>query len=357
MRGDLLALLDRLVGGLHDRRAGQHRRARDAGAAAGDELIAVALHELDAVERHAELLGEDLREGRGVALAVVERAGDDGDSAVVVEADAAHFGGAGGGGLDVAADAETAQSAGFLALALALLESGDIGLFHRVIEQAGEVAGIVDQAGRRRERNILGADEIAASQFEAVDAEFGRRIIHHAFHVVGAFGAPGAAIGRDERRVGEHALGRHFEQRRAVHADIVLGDVERRQQRAEGGEIAAHVAEAGQADSLDDAALVEGGFHRHVEVAAVMVGDEAAGALVGPFHRPAEHLRGMQDADIFRIGGGLHAERAADIAGEDAELLGLGAEDVAHHVLEAEYALAARMQGPLPVRLVIFADR
>ena len=75
------------------------------------------------VERHAELLGQHLREGRGVALAVIERAGDDGHSAVVVEADAAHLGGAGGGGLEVAADAEPAQLAALLALALALLEA------------------------------------------------------------------------------------------------------------------------------------------------------------------------------------------------------------------------------------------
>ena len=50
--------------------------------------------ELDALERHAELLDQHLRERRGVALAVIERAGDDGDGAVVVEADAAHLGGA-----------------------------------------------------------------------------------------------------------------------------------------------------------------------------------------------------------------------------------------------------------------------
>ena len=54
------------------------------------------------------------------------------------------------------------------------------------------------------------------------------------------------------------------------------------------GAIAAEIAVAGQPQRLDDARLVEGEFDRHVVVAAVMVGDEAAGALVGPFHRPAE---------------------------------------------------------------------
>ena len=60
-----------------------------------------------------------------------------------------------------------------------------------------------------------------------------------------------------------------------------------------------------------------------------MVGHEAAGAFVGPFHRPAENAGGVQDADIFRIDRGLHAERAADIAGEHAHLVGGRAENIA----------------------------
>ncbi len=146
-------------------------------------------------------------------------------------------------------------------------------------------------------------------------------------------------------------------QRRAVHADDVLGDVDGRQQRAEGGAIAAEIAVAGEAHRLDQAVFVEGGFDRHVEVAAVMIGHEAARALVGPLHRPAEHLGGMQDADIFRIDRGLHAERAADIAGEDAHFVGRGAENVAQHVLQAEHALAAGMQRPLFAVRREFADR
>src|SRR6185503_15922844 len=130
-----------------------------------DELVAVALQETDTVERNAELVGQDLCEGRGVALAVVERAGDDRDGAVVLEAQSAHFGGAGGGRLDVAADAEAAQLAGLLALALALLEAGDVGLLHGEVEQAGEVAAIVDGAGGRGERHVLGADEVATADF------------------------------------------------------------------------------------------------------------------------------------------------------------------------------------------------
>src|SRR5690606_22700058 len=116
------------------------RRARAAGAAAGNELVAVALQQLDALERNAELLGQHLRERRRVALAVIEGAGDDGDGAVGVETDTAHLGGVGGGGFDVTTDTEAAQFAGLLALALALLEAGGVGGLERRIEQAGKVA-------------------------------------------------------------------------------------------------------------------------------------------------------------------------------------------------------------------------
>ena len=91
VRGDLLALLDHLGGGFHDRGAAVHDRFRAAGAAAGEQLVAVALQQADALERNAELLAQHLRERRGVALAVIERAGDDGDGAVGLEADAAHL--------------------------------------------------------------------------------------------------------------------------------------------------------------------------------------------------------------------------------------------------------------------------
>ena len=123
VRGDLLALLDHLVGGFDDRGAAVHDRFRAAGAAAGEQLVAVALQQADALERDAELLGQHLRERRGVALAVVERAGDDGDGAVGLEADAAHLLRRRRGDFEEAADAEAAHLAALAALALAFARS------------------------------------------------------------------------------------------------------------------------------------------------------------------------------------------------------------------------------------------
>ncbi len=109
--GDLLALLDDERARLGDGRAAGHDRLGTARAAAGDEPVAVALHQADLVEGHAELGRQHLREGGPVALPVVQRAGDDGDRAVGLEMDAAHFVAGRRGHFEVAADAAPAQLA------------------------------------------------------------------------------------------------------------------------------------------------------------------------------------------------------------------------------------------------------
>src|SRR4029079_402648 len=103
--------------------------------------------------------------------------------------------------------------------------------------------------------------------------------------------------------------------------DLIAG----RQQRTELREIATHVAVAGQSQGEDMGVLVEGDLNHHVLRAAMMIGYATARALVGPFHRTPEKAGGVQDADIFRIDRSLHAERAADLAGPNADLVGGGA--------------------------------
>ena len=101
------------------------------------------------------------------------------------------------------------------------------------------------------------------------------------------------------------------------------------------------IAEAGDAHRQEGAVGVERKLGGDLVVAAVAVGHEAARALVGPFDRAPERARRMQHADIFGKRRRLHAERAADIAGQDADLLGLDLEDLRHVALHAEHALRA----------------
>ena len=155
--------------------AGVHHRARAAGAAAGDQLVAVALQEADLLERHAELLAQHLRERRGVALAVVERAGADGDAAVGVERDAAHLLVGRRGDFEIAADADAAQLAALLALALALVEALPVGGLERLLQDRREVAAVIGGAGGGLARDLALADLVLAAKLDAVEAASRRR--------------------------------------------------------------------------------------------------------------------------------------------------------------------------------------
>ena len=90
MRGDLLGLGLDLVERLDDRRHADRAGARAIGAHAELHLVGIAVHDRDIVDRNAEPFGDDLREGRLVALAVGVAAGEDFDRAGRIDP---HFGG------------------------------------------------------------------------------------------------------------------------------------------------------------------------------------------------------------------------------------------------------------------------
>ena len=88
------------------------------------------------------------------------------------------------------------------------------------------------------------------------------------------------------------------------------------------------------------------------------VGQEAGRALVGPFHRAAQRLRRMQDADIFGIVDVLHAERAADIGGQQVDLLVRHLQQVLGEVgAVAGDALGRNLNRVALARLVVGGER
>ena len=125
VRGDLLALGDDLVGRLDDGRATHRQRSRAVGAQRVVGTPGVAVQNRDVLERHAELVGDDLSESRLVTLAVAVRAGDHRhgpghvhpDLADLEQSDAGtegnrHLGGCESARLDVAREADAAFHAG-----------------------------------------------------------------------------------------------------------------------------------------------------------------------------------------------------------------------------------------------------
>ena len=357
MGGDLPALLDHLGGSLHDRGAAVHDRFRSAGAAAGEELVAVALEQTDALERDAEPLAQHLRERRGMALAVIEGAGDDGDGAVGLEADAAHLLRRRCRDLEKAADAEPAHAAALAALSLAAPETLGVGGLERMLEHARKIAAVVVAPRCHLARQLARPDLVAPAQFQPIDPHLDGGGVDQALHVVVAFRPAGAAIGGDVRGVGEHALGRNLDQRRAIDALHVLDGIERRRHRRDLRKKAAHVAVVGDAHRQEGAVGIERKLGGELVISPVAVGHEAARALVGPFDRTAERARRMQHADIFRKRRRLHAERAADMAGQDANLLRLDLEDLRHVAPQPEHSLRRGVQREASARRLVDADR
>lgn len=109
-----------------------------AGAAAGDQPVAVALDEADLVEGHAERGMQNLREGRPMALAIVERARDDADRAVFLEMQSAHLVHRRRRHLQVATDAASAQQPALPALLAPRREAVPVGRHQRAVEEPGK---------------------------------------------------------------------------------------------------------------------------------------------------------------------------------------------------------------------------
>ena len=316
-----LALGDDQRGGFHDRHAARSDRTRSSGAVAGVNDVAVALFELDPVEGHAELIGQHLRERRGVALAVIECTGNELYGAVGLEHDLAEFDAGRGGDLEIGADRDAAQLAQLAAVLLALGKARVIGDLERLVEDALEIAAVVGDAGGGCERHLRRLDEVALAERQPVDAHFVGGAVDQPLHVVVGFGPAGAAIRAEQRGIGQHALDVDAEQRRAIDAGEVLAGVQRQRARRDAGDVGAEVTVAAQAHREEFAVLVERKLGVDVLRTALTVGQEAGGAFVDPLHRTTEHFRGIQDAHVFGIVDVLHPERAADIGGEDAHLL------------------------------------
>ena len=105
------SLLAELARRALDADAAGRNRGRAAGAEPGRDLVGVALVDVDALRRQAELLGDDLRIGGLVALPARLRADQDRDVAIGIEP---HIGGLlahGAADLDIARQADAAHQA------------------------------------------------------------------------------------------------------------------------------------------------------------------------------------------------------------------------------------------------------
>src|SRR5256885_11496427 len=169
MRGEALCLLDHLIAGARRRDAAHLRRARAAGAVAHLDEFGVALAEIDHLERDTDLLRDDLRERGLVALAVAERAHDQGDTAIRCDFNDRLLGRLAARGFAVITEADTAQFAVAARLGPARVEPGPVGVRQRLPHRLLEMPRIDQEADPVLIRQLLRADEIAPADLVAAE--------------------------------------------------------------------------------------------------------------------------------------------------------------------------------------------
>ncbi len=341
-------LLQREPGQQH-RLAADPGRARGPGAAAVGHLVGVAGEHFHAAHLDADGGRRDLRHNGVGALTLLGDAGRGDDRAVGVQLDRAavlrrdpraadaveHR--ARVGDLDERRQADAAVDA-FLAQ-LRLLPA-QLVVLHQA-EQFCEALLVRERfephsRGRLVRVGVVG-DDVALSHLRRVDAEFRRSLVDHVLGDRDGDGMPDRAVLAHHRLVLEHD--RAF---RAVLPVLVraAGEVQHlvafdargpreHRVRADAGEVVdlqrEHVAVAIHRELRPDAVG-----------ARVDVGDEGLEAVGGELHRPPEHERERAGGDLVAVGVDLDAERAADVARDDAHAVLVerqpAGDDPLHHV-------------------------
>ena len=227
MRGNLARLLADAARGHHDGGAGDRRAAARVGAEAVGRRVGVAFLDHDVLRIEPQLLGDDLRPGRFVPLALRlgARAHDagagrmDADLGAVEHLDAEdvevlrrpgahHFG--------ERREADAHQLAARALLRLLLQQRRVADLLERDVERLVIVAAVVGEPQRRRIRELILPDEVLLAQLHGIHAQLVGQDVHAALDRVARFrDAERAAIGDAARRLV-----------REVRVDLGVGDRE-----------------------------------------------------------------------------------------------------------------------------------
>ena len=220
--------------------------------------------------------------------------------------------------LDGVGEADAAQLAVLARLRAPPLEARDIGELERHVHALLELAAVVGERECGLERHGVGRNVIAPPQLGRVDAELVGGEIDEPLDHIGGLGAAVAAIGPNRIGVREHGgdVGMH----RGDAIDAGKGaDI-----AGEGGHPGLHIgADAGDhggAHGQEVAVFVEREFGLRDVVAGLGVAEKGFRPRRHPFHRPPHVLRGQQHQRDFVVDRRLHAEAAADVAGDHADL-------------------------------------
>ena len=190
----------------------------------------------------------------------------------------------------------------------------------RQVEAARVVAGVVDAAVRRLVRHLLGLDVVQLAHRDGIELELGGDDVDDPLGQPEVLHPRVAAVRRDRRLVRRHL--------REVDADVPPGVAAGRHL---GPDDAAERLVAGEGAAVVERLDVEAehrpvGLDRDLDVVepalvAVRVRGVLVGAPLRPLDRPAELPRQQAEDDVVRVQADLVPEGAADVVGDEAELV------------------------------------
>ena len=371
VRGDPLPLGDHLLHGVVDGRAAHRQGAGAVGAHPEGDLLRVAVHDLDLVDRDAELARDDLGERRLVPLAVAVRSGVDRDApgrvhahlAGLVEARATperpHDGRRGDPArLEEGRDPESPEPAARPRLGPALPEGIRSGHVERQVQRGLVVTHIVLERDRRLVGELVGTDEVPAPQLDRIDSGLPGSLVDKPLEEEGRLRSACAPERVHRHRVREHPLHLDVDRRRRVRPGKEDPVEVRRHAGGECGEIRTQVRGRRDTEPEKPALRVECQFRVAQVVASVTVRDERLRALGRPLHRTPEPLGRPGDDDLLGVVVDLGPEPSAHVGRDDPELaLGDPHDEGPEEEPDQVRVLGRREEGVVSRARVVFPDR
>ena len=342
LRGDVLDALLQALTADHERAATGHRRAASPGPPAEGCLAGVTEDDLHVFERDSEPLGHHLRERGVLALPVRMRAERDGHLAARshpevrrlvrrhVDADRVPEARAVAGLLGVRADTDPAVDALRAELLVLLSQRIVVDQLERLLERLEVTARLVVHPGRRRVRELLTLDHVLPEELGGILADLAGRERDQVINDERRALAAHAPVDREGRLVRGDRPAVVL-----VVADVVrpgnhLGDLHRLERGGERvGAVRAGVADDPCLDAEDGALLVDRELALDEFVLGVEGGDEGLLAVLDPARGSPEFHRHEADDRLLGEDVALEPEAAADVRGDNGELVVREAKDAA----------------------------
>ncbi len=233
------------------------------------------------------------------------------------------LGRAGADDLGEARDADAHQLPALALLGLLAPQVGVADRVHGLVQGARVVAAVVLPAERRLVGELLRLDEVLHPEFGRVRAELVGHDVHHALDRVHGLGdAEGAAIGDAAGRlVGVDAVDLDVRGLQVVGPGADVEEPGRELGRIRGRVGVAVVGQRLDPQRGERPVLLGGQLRGDVVVAREGVRLEILHAVLDPLHRLAGEHRGGHRDHVARVDRHLAPEPAADVRGDDADLV------------------------------------